>query len=437
MKASVSPMETQRLYLTDPYLTHFQARVIRRLSYQGQPAVVLDRTAFYPTSGGQPADRGRLNGVEVTDVLILKEGHDRGDMTAPILHVLAAPIPEDEVTGEVDWNRRFDHMQQHTGQHILSQALLRVARAETLSFHLSPATHRGLEVATIDLNQRRLLPSLVAQAEQVANQIVWENRPVTARIVSPEELAQLPLRRPPAVAGAVRVVEVTDFDFSACGGTHVSYTGEIGIIKVVRVENRGEKTRLFFRCGGRALADYRRKTEILQELVTMLNVGDGDLDRTVTRLLEENRALRRELQAAQGRLLDHEAQELLAAAPTVGPVRLVVATFRGREPRELTALARALIAHPHVVALLGSQIAGTARFCFARSEALDLSMAELVRSTDGVLEKVRGGGRPDFAQGGGRLSDAHQLEAAMALVVQRVRDRLAGADGGSQGAVGR
>jgi len=193
---------TKRLYYDDAYLTRFTACVLEHGSYQGQAFVVLDQTGFYPTSGGQPFDRGILGDARVVNVE-LRDGDDA------VLHILDGPRVDqlDEVVGEIDWERRFDHMQQHTGQHILSQAFIQVADAATVSFHL------GAESATIDLDgAQRLSPADMQQAEQLSNTIVWDDRPVTARIFKPEELADLPLRKPPAVAGDVRLIQVADFD---------------------------------------------------------------------------------------------------------------------------------------------------------------------------------------------------------------------------------
>jgi alanyl-tRNA synthetase len=254
---------TKRLYYDDAYLTQFKARVIEQSPYKDRFAVVLDQTAFYPTSGGQPFDQGMLDGVNVVDVLV-DENEDR------VLHVLTAPVaePPAEVLGEIDWDRRFDHMQQHTGQHILSQAFIEVAQAETVSFHL------GADSATIDVaGARRPSPADMEQAELLANKIVWEDRPVTARVVSPEELADLPLRKPPTVTEDIRVIQVADFDWSACGGTHVARTGEIGLCKIVKWENRGAETRVEFRCGLRALNDYAQKNNMVNHLAAGFNVG--------------------------------------------------------------------------------------------------------------------------------------------------------------------
>ncbi len=274
--------------------------MIDRLEVNGQPAVILDRTAFYPEGGGQPSDRGALNRVEVVDVQT-READDE------VLHILSAPLAEAAVTGVVDHTRRFDLMQQHTGQHILSQAFVHTASAETVSFHLNPDPSEG--ALTIDLSQAALTPAQIDRAEDFANTIVYENRPVIARFVDDEELQALPLRKPPQVDRAIRIVEIQGFDWSACGGTHVARTGEVGVIKIVKVEKRGAETRVEFRCGQRALLDYRRKHQLISQAASDLTIGFWELDQAIGRMQADAKAARRQLMDAEARLQQYEARE--------------------------------------------------------------------------------------------------------------------------------
>jgi len=235
---------TERLHYDDAYLLRFSARVVEHTQWEGRPAVVLDRTAFYATGGGQPHDTGILDGVGVVDVV-------ERESDGAVVHVLAAPLPPGtvDVEGEVDRARRLDLTRQHTGQHIISAAFVEVLGANTVSFHLSA------DYATIDLDRSPLTAEDLARVEDLANEVVMENRPVISRFVSRDELPALTLRKPLAHAGPVRIVEVPGFDCSACGGTHVRATGELGLIKLVRAERRGTESRVEFLCGGRALAD--------------------------------------------------------------------------------------------------------------------------------------------------------------------------------------
>ncbi|MEP7190424.1 MAG: alanyl-tRNA editing protein, partial [Roseiflexaceae bacterium] len=208
-------MTTERLYFTDPYLTNFSARIVAREQREQHPAIALDQSAFYPQGGGQPADTGTLGGAVVLDVQVEDD---------VIWHTLDQELAADLVQGAIDWERRFDHMQQHHGQHLLSAAFERLAGLRTVSFHLGAAS------STIDLAANDLTPAQASAAEDLTNQVIWEDRPVLARFVTADELAQLSLRKPPSVAGPVRIVSVPDFDHSACGGTHPRATGGVGML---------------------------------------------------------------------------------------------------------------------------------------------------------------------------------------------------------------
>ncbi|MDT8307463.1 MAG: alanyl-tRNA editing protein, partial [Anaerolineae bacterium] len=263
-----------RYYYEDAYKTHFEANVRERLVHDGKPAVVLDGTYFYPASGGQPADGGTLGGRPVLDVFIRNDG--------AIVHVVGGELGDGALQGVVDWPRRFDHMQHHTGQHILSQAFIRIAGAETISFHLSDNS------VTIDLDCESLQPQEVEAAELLANTIVWEGRPVEVRMLSAAAAEQLALRKLPPVDGdTVRLVDIASFDLTACGGTHVARTGEVGMIKVVRVERQRGRPRIAFLCGRRALLDYRQKNRVVNHLSTILTTGTEQLEESVGNLQEE------------------------------------------------------------------------------------------------------------------------------------------------------
>ncbi|MGQ9666587.1 MAG: alanyl-tRNA editing protein, partial [Anaerolineae bacterium] len=296
---------TVKLYYENPYLAEFEAQVVRRLEVDGRPAVVLGRTAFYPTGGGQPHDTGWLNDVPVLDVQLEE---DSGE----VVHVLAGRLDAQTVLGRLDWERRHDHMQQHTGQHILSEAFVRVSGAQTISFHL------GEEASTIDLDRAPISMEELRSVEDLANRIVFENRPVMARFLTPEETAQVPFRKPPAVSGSVRLVEVAGFDWSACGGTHCRSTGEVGLIHIAGVERRGNETRATFLCGRRALEDYRRKEAVLYAVSSFLTTGWPALPDIIRKTDEERRTAQRQLQKAREELAGLEAAVLFATAEPLG-----------------------------------------------------------------------------------------------------------------------
>ncbi len=400
---------TERLYYDDAYRTRFVAQVVERRTHRDQPAVRLDRSAFYPTSGGQPHDTGRLNGTAVVDV---KAGTD-----GAVLHLLTRPLPEDteSVVGEVDWPRRFDHMQQHSGQHLLSQVFYRQQGLETVSVHF------GDSLNTVDLEGPPLNTDRLAVVEEKANEIVWQDRPVRAYWVTEEALEKVPLRRRPEVRGKIRVVEIDKFDWSACGGTHVRRSGEIGLISLLRIERHRGRSRVHFVCGRRALADAAERRGLLAEAAALLDSGVRDVPELVSKQQEALRGAEREVKALREGLVEYQARELLAEAEAAGDLQLVVREMADSEPAAVQRLAGALVAGPGVVALLGCAQRGKGTVVFARSEDCSVHVGKLLRDT---LRQFGGGGggRPDFAQGGGVAAEklADVLGAAVEVVRRRV-----------------
>jgi alanyl-tRNA synthetase len=390
------PPETERVYHTDAYVRTFVARVTAVAPGQDpdrQTRIVLDRTAFYPSSGGQPHDTGTLAGAPVVDVI---------DADGRIVHVLAGPAAADglsvgaEVQGTVDWDRRFDHMQLHTAQHVLSAAFLRVLGAETESVHLGDS-------ATLDLDVSALVPEDARRVEEAANRVVFENRPVTVRQVDASAAASLNLRRPPRRTGPLRIVEVADFDRSACGGTHVRATGEIGHIVLRRWERRGGRIRVEFLCGWRALRDYWRKHALVTEWSARLGVHDQELGQAFHRLTAQGQERGRALEEARRRLAGYEAAERLAAAP-LGPGRTVLRVeATHRDPDDVRMLLRELTTRARCIVLAGD--GETGRLSFSRSAGQGPDMAALLGRVCAV-EGGRGGGTAEFAQGAVPPGDA-------------------------------
>lgn len=387
-------MDTERLYYQDAYCREFTARVMARRQVNGRPAVALDRTAFYPTGGGQPNDTGALNGVAVADVFA-EDG--------AIWHVLEAELPDEEVTGALDWSRRFDHMQQHTGQHVLSQAFVTCCNAETVAFHL------GAAVSTIDLNRTDLDADALAAAEATANEIIDDARPVTAAFVTQEELARLPLRKPPKVTEAIRIVQVAGFDWSACGGTHVANSAQIGLIKIVGTERRGAELRVSFLCGRRARADYGRLQALASGLAARFTCSQDEVPAAVERLAREQQATRKALEELEAQWAEATAAAWWAEAATPGGRRIVARALDAPLER-VKALAQALRGRPGTVALLAAR-GERPQLIFARSDDVALNMGELMRAATAAAGG-RGGGRPDWAQGGAPTNEG--LDRALA-----------------------
>jgi alanyl-tRNA synthetase len=375
---------TQHLYWEDPYQREFDARVIETSEMDGHSAVVLDKTCFYPTSGGQPHDLGTLNGVAVLDVV---------EMDGRILHVLSESLTTADAHGMIDWSRRFDHMQQHTGQHILSAAFERELDGATVSFHL------GSESSTIDVALPALSPEQVARVEKLSNRIVMENRAVITREYAPKETAPLPLRKPPQVGGPIRVVTVEGFDVCACGGTHVRTTGEIGAIHIRGWERRRGATRVAFLCGWRAVRDYQAKDRSCQALASALSVGTSEVVEAMDRLIEAEQAARRQSNDLRQRLLDCELPQLAGEAERVGGMRVLCRVLQGYDAGNMRYIAQHLCQEPNMVALL-AVTSPSPQVCFSRSQDLDIDMAQLLREATAPYGG-KGGGRPHSAQGGG------------------------------------
>jgi alanyl-tRNA synthetase len=401
---------TSRAYYEDAYTTEFVATVLEQVDHEGQPAAILDKSYFYPTSGGQPHDLGTLDGVPVLDV-IERQADDF------VLHITERPLTRAEVLGKIDWQRRFDHMQQHTGQHILSQAFHRVARAETTGFHLSR------EYSTIDLAKTSLPDSELLATEDLANQVVWEDHRVKVRFELPGDLDRLVMRMEPSLERERwRLVEIDEFDLSACGGTHVATTGAVGMVKIVGVEKRGPDTRVTFLCGDRALRDFQAKSQTIRDLMGRLTTGQDELSTSVERMLQELKAAQKRVRSLENQLLTDEAERLRAHAERVYDLSIIRALFEEREPVSLRQLASQLISRGKAVALLGSY-GRKSHLVFARSQTAQGDMSELIQRAFNHLGTGRGGGEPGFAQGGGPAAGQERIERALDLA----RDEVIGA----------
>lgn len=387
---------TERLYYSDCYRREFEAQILAAEPEARGFRVYLDRSAFYPDSGGQPSDLGTLNGIPVLEVV------EEGDSVA---HIVERKPEGERVTGRIDWPRRFDHMQQHTGQHILSAAFERVGNFKTVSFHL------GAEISTIDLDSDRLGRRQIHEAEELANQVVFENREVRILLKSAEDAGRMGLRKPTEREGEIRVVEVPDFDLSACGGTHVSRTGAIGLILVRKFERIKVLTRVEFLCGHRALGAARADFAFLSEAARLFSGARENVPALISKQIEEQRALVRTREKLIKRIVEYEAQELLAAAPERNGRKIVRRIFAAEDSDEGKMLAHAIAHRSSAVALIGGK-GEPATLYFAQSPGGPSDMGSILKQTVAKFGG-KGGGARDFAQGGGL--DEARLEEALAF----------------------
>ena len=382
---------TQRLYYTDSYLREFPARIVER-SPDGL-TVYLDRTAFYPASGGQPSDTGAIAGIPVLDAA------DEGDRIA---HHLAAPLHTGPVDCAIDWSRRFDHMQQHSGQHLLSAVFEELFALHTVSFHL------GAEISTIDLEGGPVEPATVRQAERRANEIVFENRPVAVRFEDADEARRL--RKPSGREGTLRIVSIEALDRSACGGTHVRATGEIGPIFLRKIDKVRQTTRVEFLCGGRAIARGRADYEALLKSAQLFSAPLDEVPAVVAAQLEASRAAEKAGHKRELELAAYRGRELYQSeAPGPDGVRRVSRIAERGSLEDLRALAQSFTAQPRAVFLAALNdppsvlLAASADAGIDCGKALKAALAEA---------GGRGGGSARMAQGS--VPDRATLERLLA-----------------------
>jgi alanyl-tRNA synthetase len=398
-------LSSERLDYDDAYTTTFTARIARAGEHGGRPAVELERTYFYPESGGQLADRGAVGTWPVVDV----QADDRGTLW----HVLKTEPPgAGEFEARIDWSRRFDHMQQHTGQHILSAAFERLLDAATLSSTL------GAEKSVIEVGVAEADWSLVERIEEAANAVVWEDREIVRHWEDDESVKRFRLRKPPAVSGRIRIVEIPGWDVSACGGTHTRRTGEVGVIKVMRWERVRGRVRFEFLCGARALRDHAWRNQALLEAARRRTLADRDLIAHLERAADERDALKRRLRELTEGLIQAEAQG------AVGSPRHGVASWFDTRPREELKL---FVNHcleagaPYVVAAAG---APEGALMLARAKGAGADLKSLLSA---LLESARGkgGGSPDTLQIS--AADASAARAAFDLAARELPRLVASA----------
>ena len=292
-------MDITKKYYTHPWLQELTTTVTSTHEREGQQLVVLQETIFYPTGGGQPHDLGSLNGEPLVDVF---------EQEGVIYHVLAQPLTSKKVECVLDWNRRFDHMQQHTGQHLLSAIFEDEFGYKTESFHL------GIEYSSIDITASKLTIAEQEHVEKRVNQLIFSNLPISVYTMAPTELAEIPVRKLPQIEGDLRIVEIQGIDYSPCSGTHLESTGQLNLLKIIRTEKYKGMTRVYFLAGGRALADYAHKHQLSSELVVLLGVPHDELVFRVQSELEQKRELERKLQDLQGELVAFQAERIVADA---------------------------------------------------------------------------------------------------------------------------
>lgn len=379
-----------KLFYADPYLQTFTAQIKKQARDKDDNLyVVLTQTAFYPTGGGQPHDTGQLNQVPVINV---------EEIDGEIRHYVNEEIHADEVTGYVSWKRRFDHMQQHAGQHILSAIFWDHFNIPTIGFHL------GREIVTIDLETSDLSIETAEEAVFLANQIVLENRPITVRWVNLEEAKQLPLRKDPTVTENIRVVIIENLDYNGCGGTHPKQTGEVGPIQIINWERHKGNIRLTFVCGWRAIELMQRNQSLLKDAAQHLHSKESDIPNKIKQLLSAQKENEKELQAANEKLILVEASELLQQAEKTSFGKQIAVSFTDRSMQELAKLAAILTEKDeHVITYFVTENGENLQCICACGNAVTQNMNTLLKAALPLIEG-KGGGNPKSARGGGKAT---------------------------------
>lgn len=389
-------METQAVYWAEPLTWEFEARIIQKTRLgNGQFEVILERSYFYPTGGGQLHDTGILGQARVVDVFRDEDGM--------IVHRVEGDVSGPLVTARIDGSRRLGHMQHHSAQHIISRALEQRLGLETLSAKISADSPSTIDVPDVELSG-----SDIQQVEGLVNQLVFENRPIKTYFITADQLGTVPLRRPPKVSGQIRVVEVAEFDYSACGGTHCLTTGMIGLIKIVKTERKNKKLRLHFVAGQQALTFFQQDHEVVTDLCRQLSTHPGEVARVVSRQTEQLAAAQREITRLRAELFSFETQQLSAQAEPHGTVRLAIKLYPNRTIGELRELAKQLQAQDNLVAVLAGYDGQKLTVVTSCARGSAINARELL---DHCLAEIggRGSGDDRLAQGGGNAS-SEQVE---------------------------
>ncbi|BCB02150.1 alanyl-tRNA editing protein [Bacillus sp. KH172YL63] len=391
---------TAKLYYQDSYMKTFQTSIKDQGEDESGWYVLLEETCFYPTGGGQPYDRGLLNdkrviGVEEVDGEIRHYIEDRFEDLSEV------------VEGRIDWERRFDHMQQHAGQHILSAAFEEALQYETISFHL------GQDTLTIDLQISDLTEEEAMKAERLANSVIQEAHPIETKWITEAELSDYPLRKQPSVTGPIRLVIIPDFDYNGCGGTHPRLTSEVGAIKILDWEKHKGHIRLQFICGDRVLGRLHRKHGLLKELTGRLQTPEETMLPTVERLLTKQKEQEKALEGLKDILLTYEAEGLIGEAVPQGDCMLIQAAYSERPIQELQKIAQHIVSkREDVILTLVVHNDDKLQLVAAKGSAPGANLREVAQKVFPLING-KGGGKESFIQGGGEavMSKEALLEA--------------------------
>lgn len=376
---------TIKTYMEDSYLKEIKANVVSIENKNDLFYIILDRTIFYPhLAGGQPRDKGTINGTPVIDVY--------EDENNNIVHVVKEEIYSDKVDLNIDWNNRFDLMQQHTGQHLLSANIFNLYQAETESFHF------GDEYISIEVTKDDFSDKEIKQVEYLTNRMIQSNIKISSYIPSEEDLTEIPLRKAPTTEEELRVVEIDGIDFSACCGTHLNSTGELGLVKIRKTEKTKGKTKIDFVCGYRALQDYSWKNDAIYEIGALLSSKAESIVDKTKELLEIKENLEKELMMSKKNLAKARAEILLKESKSYNNISYIVKSFENENIKDVNLISSILNEDDNIIQLYTTSNNGTIQFIISRSNNLDINLNDILKTLKESMN-IRGGGSKYSVQG--------------------------------------
>ena len=375
---------TERLYLNNPYLRQIDARIVEKIYRNNKYYIKTDKTIFYPNlAGGQPRDKGTINGIEVLDA------YDEED---DIVHVVKDNIHSDKVVLSIDWDNRFDYMQQHSGQHLLSAVFYKLFNGETVGFYI------GKEYVYIDVNLPEINSEEIAKVEEFANRIIFSNFQIKSYIIDKSDINKYPLVKNSISNSKIRIVEIDGIDFSPCCGTHLRYTGEIGLIKIRKVEKHKGNSRVEFVCGNRALMDYSWKSNSIKNISNLLSSKDKEVQYKVFKLFEEKEELEKENRILKEKLYKYKGEELLNKAKYIHGLNFIYNKFENVELKEINNIAIYLTSLNRNIVLFGLCNGDYAQFLVGKSTEININMKNIFEEVSKDME-IQGGGNTQIVQG--------------------------------------
>ncbi|TCU71700.1 alanyl-tRNA synthetase [Tissierella praeacuta] len=399
---------TNRLYLDNPYLREIDSRIVDKIYKDGKYYIKLNRTIFYPhLSGGQPGDKGTINGVQVLEVY--EEDSD-------IIHVTKENIYSDKVILNIDWENRFDNMQQHTGQHLLSAAFYKLYNGETVGFHI------GKDYVYIDITLPDLSEDDSEKIEIYANRIIFSNFEIKSYYIEKNDINKLPIRKQPTVNSNIRIVEIDNIDFSPCAGTHLRNTGEIGLIKIRKWEKYKGNIRIEFVCGNRALFDYRWKSKMIKDISLLLSSKDTDVLEKVKILYNQKEDLEKNNRNIQEELLRYKGEDLLKNAIKIDGISFVTKIFDDRDLKTINKISVHLNNIEKSIQIYGSKYENKGQFLISMSKDLNINLKDIFKEVSEEFE-IKGGGSPQTIQGGCSLDD---LDSLLNIFFENIKNKIKG-----------